>query len=84
VVKGDITHADVERNYGYCPVYAFQVGVQPPAIREAVENKITIKRFDVFTDLVEDVRVRCENVQRMRDHLAYVTTLKKQPTASGL
>lgn len=80
----DVVHAEVERTYGYCPIYAFQVPVLPDAVKQAVVSKVLIKRFDVFTDLLQDVRTRCENIRRLQDHNLYVRSLKKHPTQSGL
>ena len=31
ICQNDVVHAEVERNYGYCPVYGVQVGVNPAA-----------------------------------------------------
>ncbi|KAL8446856.1 hypothetical protein Emag_004617 [Eimeria magna] len=84
VIPRDVVHAEVERTYGYCPIYAFQVPVLPDAVKQAVVSKVIIKKFDVFTDLLHDVRNRCENIRRLQDHNLYVRSLKKQPTKSGL
>ncbi|KAL8274701.1 hypothetical protein Esti_001416 [Eimeria stiedai] len=84
VIPRDVVHAEVERTYGYCPIYAFQVPVLPDAVKQAVVSKVIIKKFDVFTDLILDVRNRCENIRRLQDHNLYVRSLKKQPTKSGL
>ncbi|KAL8425090.1 hypothetical protein Efla_001479 [Eimeria flavescens] len=84
VIPRDVVHAEVERTYGYCPIYAFQVPVLPDAVKQAVVSKVIIKKFDVFTDLLQDVRGRCENIRRLQDHNLYVRSLKKQPTRSGL
>ncbi|PHJ16336.1 elongation factor tu gtp binding domain-containing protein [Cystoisospora suis] len=84
VIPRDIVHAEVERTYGYCPVYAFKVPVLPDAVKQALVTSIVIKRFDVFTDLIQDVRERCTNVRRLLDHNFYVRSLKTEPTKSGL
>ncbi|KAL8433247.1 hypothetical protein ACSSS7_004032 [Eimeria intestinalis] len=84
VIPRDVVHAEVERTYGYCPIYAFQVPVLPDAVKQAVVSKVIIKKFDVFTDLLHDVRNRCENIRRLQDHNLYVRSLKKRPTKSGL
>ncbi|OEH75442.1 elongation factor tu GTP-binding domain-containing protein [Cyclospora cayetanensis] len=84
IAPRDIVHAEVERTYGYCPVYAFQVSVLPDAIKQAVISKVIIKKFDVFTDLLQDVRERCNNIRKLQYHNLYVRSLKKHPTMSGL
>lgn len=84
VAPRDIVHAEVERTYGYCPVYAFQVPVLPDAVKQALVSKVIVKKFDVFTDLIQDLRDRCTNIHKLRMHNLYVRSLKKQPTKSGL
>lgn len=84
VIPRDIVHAEIERVYGYCPVYALQVSVLPDAVKQAVVSKIKVKKFDVFTDLLEDIKERCRNIHKLRTHNLYVRSLKKQPTRSGL
>ncbi|CDJ42071.1 hypothetical protein ETH_00011260 [Eimeria tenella] len=84
VAPRDIVHAEVERSYGYCPVYAFQVPVLPDAVKQALVSKVIVKKFDVFTDLIQDLRDRCTNIHKLRMHNLYVRSLKKQPTKSGL
>uniref|UniRef100_A0A0G4F1W0 Tr-type G domain-containing protein n=1 Tax=Chromera velia CCMP2878 TaxID=1169474 RepID=A0A0G4F1W0_9ALVE len=80
----DVEHAVVEQHFGYCPVYAFQVEVHNLVSDKAQRRGVKIKKYQVFTDLMEDIKDRCENIQRLRDHHAYVQTLKKRPTMSGL
>ncbi|PFH34982.1 elongation factor Tu GTP binding domain-containing protein [Besnoitia besnoiti] len=84
VIPRDVVHAEVEKTYGYCPIYAFKVPVLPDAIKQALVTSIVIKRFDVFTDLLADIRERCANTQRLVDHNIYVRSLKTEPTKSGL
>ncbi|KFG52174.1 elongation factor Tu GTP binding domain-containing protein [Toxoplasma gondii FOU] len=84
VVPRDVVHAEVEKTYGYCPIYAFKVPVLPDAIKHALVTSIVIKRFDVFTDLLADLRERCVNTQKLIDHNIYVRSLKTEPTKSGL
>ncbi|KAF4656023.1 hypothetical protein FOL47_009193, partial [Perkinsus chesapeaki] len=62
VLKKDVEHAVVERDYGYCPIYTIQVGVHPTARQHAEDCNVAVKNFDVFTDLLEDIRSRCRLV----------------------
>ncbi|KAF4670360.1 hypothetical protein FOZ61_000550 [Perkinsus olseni] len=62
VLKKDVEHAVVERDYGYCPIYTVQVGVHPTARQHAEDCNVPVKNFDVFTDLLEDIRSRCKLV----------------------
>eukprot|EP00913_Durusdinium_trenchii_P008605 g8080.t1 len=72
----DVVHAEVEKRYGYCPIYAFQVGVNPAASGQAAAEQIDIRRFNVFTELLEDLMERCGRInqkkemqqRRSRDH----------------
>merc|ERR1712176_943856 len=84
VIPKDVTHAEVEKRYSFCPIYAFQVGVHPVALGHAEKENIDIRRFDVFTDLVNDIVQRCEQLH-MKDHLASRTSALKstRPTVSG-
>jgi len=84
VIPKDIVHAEVEKQYGYCPIYAFQVGVAPPAAGQAEAEQIDIRRFDVFTDLVEEVAARCDRIKEKTRLASYTESLKQRPTASGL
>ncbi|KAF4678650.1 hypothetical protein FOZ60_016321 [Perkinsus olseni] len=62
ILKKDVEHAVVERDYGYCPIYTVQVGVHPTARQHAEDCNVPVKNFDVFTDLLEDIRSRCKLV----------------------
>lgn len=84
VIPKDIIHAEIEKQYGFCPIYAFQVGVQPTARSQAEVERIDIRRFDVFTDLVADVAARCERVHEKARLTNYRESLRARPTASGL
>lgn len=84
VIPRDVVHAEVEKHYGFCPIYAFQVGVNPMAIGQANAQKIDIRRLDVFTDLVADVSERCERIDSKSRLQSYAAALKEGPTASGL
>eukprot|EP00927_Polykrikos_kofoidii_P071665 TRINITY_DN67918_c0_g1_i1.p1 TRINITY_DN67918_c0_g1~~TRINITY_DN67918_c0_g1_i1.p1 ORF type:complete len:1066 (-),score=181.53 TRINITY_DN67918_c0_g1_i1:46-3141(-) len=84
VIPKDVVHAEVEKSYGFCPIYAFQVGVHPVAAGHADKEQIDILRFDVFTDLVLHIVDRCERIQRKDAVRAYAETLKVKPTLSGL
>merc|ERR1712194_30621 len=63
VIPKDVVHAEVEKRYGYCPIYAFQVGVNSMAVGHADKEQIDIRHFDVFTELVADVVNRCERMR---------------------
>lgn len=84
VIPKDVIHAEVEKQYGFCPIYAFQVGANPVAIGQADKSSIDIRRFDVFTDLLADLTARCETIHAKEAHEVYVRRLKRQPTSSGL
>mmetsp|Transcript_115720 Transcript_115720/g.225207 ORF Transcript_115720/g.225207 Transcript_115720/m.225207 type:complete len:442 (+) Transcript_115720:3-1328(+) len=84
VIPKDVVHAEVEKHYGFCPIYAFQVGVNPVAVGQADAQQIDIRRLDVFTDLVADVSERCERIHSKSRLQRYAATLKEGPTASGL
>jgi len=62
VIPKDVVHAEIEKGYGFCPIYAFQVGVNPVAGSQAEKERIDIRRFDVFSELVADVALRCEKI----------------------
>ncbi|CAJ1361974.1 unnamed protein product [Effrenium voratum] len=64
VIPKDVVHAEVEKRYGYCPIYAFQVGVNSPAQGQAEAEQIDIRRFDVFTDLLGDLMERCGRIEQ--------------------
>merc|ERR1711988_1652598 len=68
VIPKDVVHAEVEKRYGYCPIYAFQVGVNHVAVGHAEKEQVDIRRFDVFTDLLADLVDRCERM-RTKQHI---------------
>lgn len=80
----DVIHAEIEKQYGFCPIYAFQVGVHAVAFGQADKASVDIRRFDVFTDLVADVTSRCERIHSKQAQEAYVNVLRRQSTSSGL
>lgn len=64
IVPGDIVQADIGNKFNFCPVYAFQVPVLNDAVKHAVINKVTVKKFNVYSDLLADVENRCERAVR--------------------
>ncbi|CDR97688.1 small GTP-binding and elongation factor Tu GTP binding domain containing protein, putative [Babesia bigemina] len=64
VSPNDIVQADIGNKFGHCPVYAFQVPVLNDAIKHAVINHVTVKQFNVYSDLLADVERRCEGAVR--------------------
>eukprot|EP00931_Biecheleriopsis_adriatica_P100587 TRINITY_DN75871_c0_g1_i1.p1 TRINITY_DN75871_c0_g1~~TRINITY_DN75871_c0_g1_i1.p1 ORF type:complete len:736 (-),score=187.70 TRINITY_DN75871_c0_g1_i1:53-2008(-) len=84
VIPKDVVHAEVEKRYGYCPIYAFQVGVNPAAVGQAEAEQIDIRRFHVFTDLVADLVDRCERIQQKDSLKDYTESLRQRNTSSGL
>ncbi|CAK0795885.1 unnamed protein product [Prorocentrum cordatum] len=84
VIIKDVTHAEVEKGYGFCPIYAFQVGVHPDAAAQADSQQIDVRRFSVFTDLIADVANRCERIDRKEALQNYSDALKDKPTLSGI
>eukprot|EP00929_Paragymnodinium_shiwhaense_P008346 TRINITY_DN112298_c0_g1_i1.p1 TRINITY_DN112298_c0_g1~~TRINITY_DN112298_c0_g1_i1.p1 ORF type:complete len:994 (+),score=180.36 TRINITY_DN112298_c0_g1_i1:87-3068(+) len=75
VIPKDVTHAEIEKEYGFCPIYAFQVGVTPEAAGQADKESIDLRRYDVFSDLVADVEARCAQIRRKGRLDDYVTSL---------
>ncbi|GIX65679.1 translation initiation factor IF-2, putative [Babesia caballi] len=64
VAPGDIVQADIGNKFGHCPVYAFQVPVLSDAAKHAVINHVTVKQFNVYSDLLAEVERRCERAVR--------------------
>ncbi|ORM40459.1 Translation initiation factor IF-2 [Babesia sp. Xinjiang] len=65
VAPNDVVQADVGNKFGYCPIYAFQVPVLTDAAKHAVINHVTVKQFNVYSDLLADVEKRCERAVRL-------------------
>ncbi|GAW83332.1 small GTP-binding protein [Plasmodium gonderi] len=84
ITPNDVVHAEVESNYGYCCIYAFQVKVLPDSVKQSVLSNIVIKQFDVFTDLINDVVNRIKNIKALIVHNTYVRSLKNERTQEGL
>ena len=63
VKPADIIHAEVERRYGYSPIYCFLVGAHPLAVEQAKKRKVEIRQHRLVKSLLEDVRQRCVRVQ---------------------
>lgn len=78
ITPTDVVHAEVESEFGYCCIYAFQVKVLPDSVKQAVLSKIVIKQFDVFTDLIDDVVSRIKNIKTLIKHNMYVRMLKTE------
>mmetsp|Transcript_129980 Transcript_129980/g.296389 ORF Transcript_129980/g.296389 Transcript_129980/m.296389 type:complete len:875 (+) Transcript_129980:66-2690(+) len=62
----DVVHAEVEKKYGWCPVYAFQVKCDKHAQEEASRLGIDVQYYELFTDFVDAVEYRCQIVARKR------------------
>jgi len=84
VIPRDVVHAEVEKYYGFCPIYAFQVGATADAAGHAEAEKIDIRRFDVFVDLIADVAERCNKIHSKGALKGYADSLKQHPTSSGI
>ncbi|CAE7224319.1 infB [Symbiodinium natans] len=82
VIPKDIVHAEVEKRYGYCPIYAFQVGANPSAVGQADAEQIDIRRFDVFTELIGDLVERCERISEKRSLQRYAVALRHETPSS--
>eukprot|EP00392_Amoebophrya_sp_AT5.2_P011264 g11339.t1 len=54
----DIVHAEIERKYGYSPIYTFLTGAHPTAVSQAAMKNIEIRRHRLISSLIEDVRER--------------------------
>ncbi|CAD7968497.1 unnamed protein product [Amoebophrya sp. A25] len=63
VVPKDIIHAEIERKYGYSPVYALLTGVHSQAIQHATLKRIEVRKHRVLQTLIQDIRDRCVKVQ---------------------
>ncbi|KJP90026.1 hypothetical protein AK88_00195 [Plasmodium fragile] len=84
ITPNDVVHAEVESNFGYCCIYAFQVKVLPDSVKQSVLSNIVIKQFDVFTDLIDDVVNRIKNIKALIAHNMYVRSLKSERTQEGV
>ncbi|EUD68811.1 hypothetical protein C922_00499 [Plasmodium inui San Antonio 1] len=84
ITPNDVVHAEVESNFGYCCIYAFQVKVLPDSVKQSVLSNIVIKQFDVFTDLIDDVVNRIKNIKALIAHNMYVRSLKNERTQEGV
>ncbi|CAK9070660.1 unnamed protein product [Durusdinium trenchii] len=80
VIPKDVVHAEVEKRYGYCPIYAFQVGVNPAASGQAAAEQIDIRRFNVFTELLEDLMERCGRINQKKEMQQYINSLRQHIT----
>lgn len=83
ITPNDVIHAEVENEFGYCCIYAFQVKVLPDSVKQALLSKVVIKQFDVFTDLLDDVVKRITNIKTLIRHNMYVRSLKTESTEDG-
>ncbi len=63
VTPNDLRHAEIERKYGYSPVYTFLSGVHPIALRHAAIKKLEIRKHRTIQSLLNDVKERCCKVQ---------------------
>lgn len=63
VSLGDITHVEVEKKYGYSPLYCFQVPVHRDAQEEVKKLKLELRHHRVVKDLVRDIEERCLRVE---------------------
>ncbi|UKJ88507.2 hypothetical protein MACJ_000951 [Theileria orientalis] len=59
IVPNDIVQAEIGNKFAFCPVYAFQVPVHHDAAKHAIINKVVVKSFNLYSDLLEDVKSRC-------------------------
>jgi translation initiation factor IF-2 len=82
----DLDHAIAEKQYGYCPVYGVSVGCSSTAQVKAQDERIAIKSYQVFTDVIQDIRMRCKSVTGKVEKIKYNRALRKQapPTESGM
>ncbi|SJK86435.1 Translation initiation factor IF-2 [Babesia microti strain RI] len=56
----DVIHAEIENRLSRnVPIYAFQVPILADAVKHAILNKVTIIKFDLFSDLLDHLRDRC-------------------------
>ncbi|BAM39675.1 uncharacterized protein TOT_010001129 [Theileria orientalis strain Shintoku] len=59
IVPNDIVQAEIGNKFAFCPVYAFQVPVHHDAAKHAIINRVVVKSFNLYSDLLEDVKSRC-------------------------
>ena len=86
ICQNDVVHAEVEKNYGFCPVYGVQVAIHPSAKSMADKHNIHLKTYEVFTEVLDDITKRCQNVMRKADVIKYQKQLRQKapPTHSGM
>ncbi|EKX74390.1 translation initiation factor IF-2, putative [Theileria equi strain WA] len=77
IVPNDIVQAEIGNKFTYCPVYAFQVPILNDAAKHAVINKITIKSFNLYSDLLDDVKSRCQHTLEKIAKRRYVEKLNE-------
>ena len=80
VKPNDVNHAEIERKYGYCPIYAFRVGIHHAAKAEAEQEGVEIKEYKVFTDFLQDVAKRCQIIQHKREYADKMREVRIYPT----
>ncbi|KAK2198158.1 bifunctional P-loop containing nucleoside triphosphate hydrolase/Small GTP-binding protein domain/Translation initiation factor IF- 2/Translation initiation factor IF- 2 [Babesia duncani] len=71
ISPNDIVQAEIANKFTPCPVYAFQVPILQDAAKHAVINKVVIKQFNVYFDLINEVRERCKRITRRRNEALY-------------
>jgi len=86
ISQDDVVHAEIEKNYGYCPVYGVQVSVNPSAKGMAEKHNVALKTYEVFTEVLEDITKRCTNITQRVESAKYQVALRgKAPaTRSGM
>ena len=76
VNTADIYHAEVEKNYGLCPVYALGVSISGVASERASRSRIRIMSFGVFTEVLDHIANRCEAIKQKADQISSARNLK--------
>eukprot|EP00398_MALV-I-01_sp_L67-1_P000928 gene928-284_t len=76
----DVNHAEIERSFGYCPIYAFRVKTHHQAKAEAQQEGIEIKEYKVFTEFLADVAKRCQIVKHKAEYADKMREVRIYPT----
>jgi hypothetical protein len=74
----DVDHGIAERQFGFCPMYALNVGISTVAQNKADNENIPIYKFVLFTEVVQDVKNRVLHLKRRVDQANYNQELRRR------
>ena len=82
----DVDHAEVEKNYGYCPIYSLGVSISSKAETLATKGNIGVFKFDVFTEVLDHISERCQRVIDKAEKIRRAEDIRRAGpgTSSGL